>query len=160
MSVIYSFVFIYLMSAFAETIAWICVVLAQLALIGASVVSYFWRQDLIKTLTDGRAEWEANNGESLIKENEKNQKLALTGLVLFAVLAAAFLLCVCCGFKSLKLAIDVIDASADFLAGTKRIIFVPVLYFFLQVIVFFVWLYAFLHVASMNEFKPDTGIIP
>jgi len=28
MSVVYSFVFIYLMSAFAETIAWICVVLA------------------------------------------------------------------------------------------------------------------------------------
>jgi len=81
-------------------------------------------------------------------------------MILFGILSVAFLLCICCGFRSLKLAIDVIDAAADFLASTKRIIFVPIFYFFIQLIVFFVWLYAFLNVASMNEFKPDTKIIP
>lgn len=47
MSVIYSFVFIYMMSAFAEPIAWVCVALAQLGFIGAAVGSWFWRQDLV-----------------------------------------------------------------------------------------------------------------
>lgn len=37
MSIVYSFVFIYLMSFFAEPIAWACVVLVQLGLIGGSV---------------------------------------------------------------------------------------------------------------------------
>jgi len=81
-------------------------------------------------------------------------------MIVFGILSAAFLCCICCGYKSLKLAIDVIDAAADFLAGTKRIILVPVLYFFLQIFVFFIWLWAFLNVASMNEFTPDTNIVP
>jgi len=48
-----------------------------------------------------------------------------------ALFACIFALAIFCGFKSLKFAIDVIDASADFLAGTKRIIAVPVFYFFI-----------------------------
>lgn len=79
---------------------------------------------------------------------------------MFTLFAVLFLCCVCCGFKSLKLAIDVIDASADFLAETKRILLVPVLYFFISVIAFMVWVYAFMNVASMNEIKADQSIIP
>jgi hypothetical protein len=48
MSVVYSFVFIYLMGFFAEIIAWVCVVLTQLALIGGAVASFFWRKSLIE----------------------------------------------------------------------------------------------------------------
>jgi hypothetical protein len=40
MGLVYSLAFIYLMSAFAETIAWIIVILVQLALIGLTVYSY------------------------------------------------------------------------------------------------------------------------
>jgi hypothetical protein len=42
MSVVYSLVFIYLMSAFAEIIAWICVAIAQLGFILGAVVSFFY----------------------------------------------------------------------------------------------------------------------
>lgn len=84
----------------------------------------------------------------------------MAGVVLFGLLSCLFLTCIICGFRSLKLAIDVIDAAADFLADTKRILLVPVLYFFLTIIVFFVWLAAYLNVASMNRIKADTGIIP
>ena len=48
MSLVYSFLYIYLMSAFAETIAWIAVALVQLGLIGCTVGSYFYRANLIK----------------------------------------------------------------------------------------------------------------
>jgi len=84
----------------------------------------------------------------------------LVGLIVFAILTCGFALCITCGFKSLKLAIDVIDASADFLATTKRILFVPILYFFLTLIVALVWVSAFACVASMNKISADTLIIP
>jgi len=41
MAVVYSILFIYVLSIFGETIAWICIVIIQLALIGATVVGFF-----------------------------------------------------------------------------------------------------------------------
>jgi hypothetical protein len=41
LSFVWSLIFIYLMSAFAETLAWCCVVLIQLGLIAFTVLSYF-----------------------------------------------------------------------------------------------------------------------
>ena len=69
--------------------------------------------------------------------------------------ALGFFCCVCCGYHSLKLAIDVIDASADFLAGTKRIILVPILYFLLTLIAVLLWAGSFANVLSMNDIQPD-----
>jgi len=40
----------------------------------------------------------------------------------------------------LQAAIDAIDASADFINENKRVIAVPVLYFFLTIIVLLVWM--------------------
>lgn len=150
MSVVYSFVFIYLMSAFAEPIAWICVVLAQLAFIGGAVAGWFWRVELVKTHDMNIKLWTDEKAQNLIDANKTMQTYAMLAIVGFAIASCLFATCIFCGFKSLKLAIDVIDASADFLARTKRIILVPVLYFFVSVIIFIVWIYAFLSVASMN----------
>jgi solute carrier family 44 (choline transporter-like protein), member 2/4/5 len=82
----------------------------------------------------------------------------LVGTGIIAALAAGFLCCVCCGYQSLKLAIDVIDASADFLAKTVRIILVPGVFFLLQIIVVCIWVSAMMCVASMNEITPLEGI--
>jgi hypothetical protein len=57
---------------------------------------------------------------------------------------------VCCFFRSLKIAIDVIDASADFLAKTKRVILVPVLYFFVIMLLIIGWLPAMMCIISMS----------
>jgi hypothetical protein len=75
----------------------------------------------------------------------------LIGTILFAALTGGFFCCICCGYKSLKMAIDVIDASADFLACTIRIIFVPGVFFFAQIIVVIIWVGAMMCVVSMNE---------
>jgi hypothetical protein len=40
LGVLYSLAFIYLMSFFAETLAWICVMLVQLTLIGGTAALY------------------------------------------------------------------------------------------------------------------------
>jgi hypothetical protein len=55
----------------------------------------------------------------------------------------------------LKTAIDVIDASADFLAKTKRIIAVPFAFFFLQIIAVSIWVPSMAYVVSMNNVTPN-----
>ena len=82
----------------------------------------------------------------------------MVGICVFGVLALAFICCIVCGYKSLKLAINVIDASADFLDKTKRIVLVPLLYFFLTLIVVFAWFGALMCVLSVNETTPSTTI--
>lgn len=82
------------------------------------------------------------------------QKYMIAGMIIFGIFACGMCACIVCGYKSLKLAIDTIDASADFLARTKRIIFVPVFYFVLSFVVSIVWLYAFLNVFSIGDVKP------
>ena len=150
MGVIYSFAFIYLMSAFAETIAWICVALIQLGLIGAAIAGWVLRSNSVESSA-------GLTGEAL-KNAQNSQNGLLVVTIVFGILALGFACCVFCGFSSLKLAIDVIDAAADFLATTKRIILVPVLYFFLTLIMLLIWIGAFAQVASMNEIKVDYNI--
>lgn len=82
----------------------------------------------------------------------------LIATIVAGVLAGGFFLCICCGYKSLKLAIDVIDASADFLACTNRIIFVPGFFFVAQLIVVIIWVGAMMCVVSMNEITVDESI--
>jgi hypothetical protein len=41
MSVVYSILFIYFLSAFGETIAWICVVLLQLGFVAVGVIGFY-----------------------------------------------------------------------------------------------------------------------
>lgn len=61
MSIIYSIAFIYFLSIFGETIAWICVVVLQLALIGATVALYFmWdQQKQLNSAMDANTDVEA-----------------------------------------------------------------------------------------------------
>ena len=59
-----------------------------------------------------------------------------------------------CGYSQLKTAIDVIDAAADFLAKTKRILMVPVLYFVITMIVIATWMGAMMALWSMGEVTP------
>jgi len=86
------------------------------------------------------------------------QSYLLYGIIGFSLIAAIFLCCIIVGFKSLKLAIDVIDASADFLNKTKRVILVPIFYFFVTLLVVFLWLASFICVISMNKIKASDKI--
>jgi hypothetical protein len=62
-----------------------------------------------------------------------------------------------CGFNQLKTAIDVVDASADFLRKTKRVILIPVIYFVFQVITVLVFMFAFVCMWSIGEINVSTS---
>lgn len=66
------------------------------------------------------------------------------------------MVCVCCAWSQLQNAIDVIDASLDFLNDTKRIIFVPMVHFVFQVILFVVWCCCFACLISTNTITPSS----
>lgn len=152
MGLVYSFFYIYLMSAFAETIAWVCVVLIQVGLIGGSIMCWMMRSRSI----------EQNAGIQLspevLKNAQKTQNMLMAGCIIIGILALSFFCCVFCGYHSLKLAIDVIDAAADFMAKTKRIILVPILYFMLTMVALLIWSGSFASIVSMNEIHPDPDI--
>lgn len=88
-------------------------------------------------------------------DEKGNLRLLMTGGVLLMLLGFIYLMAVCCGYKSLKIAIDVIDASADFLACTKRIIFVPVVYFLLTLLILILWIPSMLALATMGVTKVE-----
>jgi hypothetical protein len=93
-------------------------------------------------------------------ENFKTtQMLLLASTAVFAIFGGCFLCCVVCYRQSLKLAIDVIDASADFLKKTKRIILVSVLFFAISLFSVLVWLGAQGMVLSLNHIKAS-DIVP
>ena len=145
MSIVYCIGYIYLMSIFAEYIAWAMIGLTQLGLLGGAgycLLAYKDRADPTSKLSD-----------------EVATKVLVGGIIL-GILAVIFAIGVCCGFNSLKTAIDVIDASADFLRKTKRIIFVPILYFILNILVVFFWITIVLCFNSMGEIHPETELIP
>ena len=138
----YSLAFIYLMSIFGEVLSWIIIVLIQVGLIAGSIVGIYAF---------------AKSGEIFAVGDTTSPSIALTLGIVLAILSVIFLCMLCYGFRSLKTAIDVIDASADFLAGTKRIILVPVLYFFVTITVIFLWLLALACIYSIGTItaSPD-----
>ena len=78
----------------------------------------------------------------------------MAGLVTGGLFSTCFLCCICCKKDDLAVAIDVIDASADYMNGAKRILFVIFFHFFLGLLVVVVWMIAMLCVSSLNEIQP------
>lgn len=74
-------------------------------------------------------------------------------MIIFGILSIVFLCLIVCGRKSLQRAIDVIDASADFIAHNKRVIAVPIVHFFITLLVVILWFGAYICVASLNEIR-------
>lgn len=134
LSFVFCILYIYIMSIFAEYLAWALIILTQIGLFAVAAGAFVQRT----------------------QENdaEKKQMLLITGIVggIFAVL---FLMMICCGYNQLKTAIDVIDAAADFLAKTKRIILVPIVYFVVTMIVLAIWLGAIMCILSMGTITAD-----
>jgi len=98
------------------------------------------------TLSEEQAKEKAEDFEDM-------QLYMLIACITVGIIALSFLCCICLNFTSLKLAIDVIDASADFLNGTKRIILVPIFFFIVTLIFVLVWIGAVGCVISMNEIE-------
>lgn len=115
MALVFCLVYIKVMSLFAETIAWAIVILVQIGFFvgsGACFYGYF-----------------CMNLEAGGKTDLGSYVIAAACVLL--VMGLLFMLAICCFRDSLSIAIDIIDASADFLDDTKKIIAVPVVFFFI-----------------------------
>lgn len=73
------------------------------------------------------------------------------GMWISFTLAAIYYLVLACSFKSLRVAIAVIETAADYFADTKRIILVPVFYFIVGFLVFMAWIVAIINVGSIGD---------
>lgn len=141
-AIILCFGYIYLMSFFAEQIAWTIIGICQISLFvgtGVCVFEYIAKH----ASTDKLAQQEANG--------------FLAGSIVLGLAAIIMLIMLICGFNQLKTAIDVVDASADFLRKTKRVILIPVIYFVFQVITVLVFMFAFVCMWSIGEINVSTS---
>ena len=66
----------------------------------------------------------------------------------------------CCFRDKFQIALAVIDSAADFLVSTKRMAFIPIIYFFVTIFYIILWAAAIPGVISINEItavRQDTG---
>jgi len=62
-----------------------------------------------------------------------------------------YCLCIACNFRSLQISLAVIETAADYFAQTKRILIMPVIFFFMALIWFGLWVGGFMTVCSNGE---------
>jgi len=68
-----------------------------------------------------------------------------------AIFSLLFCLALWCGWNQLKLAIEIVNCSADFLAATKRLLSVPILYYLVLFCFFLFWLACVISVMCMGK---------
>jgi len=68
-----------------------------------------------------------------------------------------YCLCIACNFRSLQISLAVIETAADYFAQTKRILIMPVIFFFMAVIWFALWVGGFMTVCSNGVIQPVGG---
>lgn len=138
MGIVYSLAYIYLMSAIGEYLAWAVVVLVWLGLAGCT----------------GAATLAAVSPET-VGAPESMKGAAYAGMIVFGILFLIYNVMLYCGFRQLKLAVDAIDAAADFIRDTKRLVAVNFLYFIISFIVVLAWVGAVICCNSMGEIVPN-----
>lgn len=147
MSLVYVFLFIWIMSIFGKLFSWMAVIATWVGLAGGAYMC--WMQRIQKNVQIEKLQKESA-GKDMIEAEMDTRWWYTFGAILFAIAAVAFLFCVICNWNQLHNAIDVIDASLDFLADTKRIVFVPMIHFILQITLFIVWCCCFACLISTN----------
>lgn len=81
----------------------------------------------------------------------------------FAALMILFLIfntLICCSWKRVKVAVAIIDCTADFMVDTKRLVFISLQYFIVGLVYFLFWVAACIGVIGLNEIGPmpaDSG---
>mmetsp|Transcript_8407 Transcript_8407/g.14060 ORF Transcript_8407/g.14060 Transcript_8407/m.14060 type:complete len:127 (-) Transcript_8407:950-1330(-) len=125
---VFSIMFMYAMSRFALQIAYISILLIEIMFLGT--------------------------GGSLIylglssSEGDKEGYFIGGGVLLFFGLI--FNLLMCCYWKSLKQAIAIIDAAADFFVATKRLVLVSIFFFFVSMVMVLLWTVAMIFILSLS----------
>ena len=137
--VLLSFIYIKFMDWCAYTLSWVTVILMQCSLVAIGLLAFFERKNMM--LQPGYDETTATALEWTVWTSW--------------IMAGIYYLVMACNFKSLRVSIAIIETAADFFADTKRIIFIPVLYFCVGTCVFIAWLYGLVCVSSIGAIVAD-----
>mmetsp|Transcript_37007 Transcript_37007/g.56740 ORF Transcript_37007/g.56740 Transcript_37007/m.56740 type:complete len:368 (+) Transcript_37007:412-1515(+) len=127
-------IYMYLMSFATTLLAYVSIMVIELFFLGGGAALVF-------------------TGHNQISHDAKTGFYVGGGCMIF--FGVIFNLLLCCFWKKMKVAIAVVDATADFFVATKRLVFVSIFYFFVSVICFLVWVACFAFVISLCKITPD-----
>lgn len=126
-TIIYTLFYIVLMDKCALCLSWFSVLIVEVALVGFGVGVY------------------------LTGLNLEDSTWTTFFAVTLWITAGCYCVCLICNLKSLKMSFAVIETAGDYFSQTKRILFIPVLFFFLSMIFFSFWTFAIASVATNGE---------
>lgn len=149
--------FIILMSYYSEGFVYLSIALFWIGNAGAVVVAWMMYSKQANAIAIHKQGTDAGS-KALLKEAEHKATLFMVGMIALGIILVCFTTCLCCLWKALQTAVDVIDASSDFLRDTFRIALVPVIHFILGTVVFFLWVGCLMCVISMNEIKASKTV--
>ena len=67
------------------------------------------------------------------------------------ILALLYVIALICLRKSLQISLAVLEAASDFVGSNLRIVLVPVLFFFIKLVIFICWVVGIITVFSVGE---------
>ena len=141
LSVVFTFIYIKCMDWCAYWLAWFSVLLLGAFFIGGGFLAFFTRK--------------ANMEDNDDTNDEYNTHLWWAMFILWTM-ALLYVIMIVCFWKSLVVSIAIIETAADFFADTKRIVLVPVFYFFVTLLVVGVWIGAIICVNSIGDITVDS----
>lgn len=138
-----SLLFIKLMDYIAIYLAWLSVIVFEAGLVFLGF--YFWGVESEKVAECERLNESWSNVVDASCENN------WWGWFSCWLAAAIYLCTIVCFFSQLRQAIRVIETAADWLADTKRMIFVPLNWFFVASVLFMVWMGGVMCIGTIAE---------
>jgi len=136
--------YIFLMHYCAFWLSWISVGLIQVALVLIGYLAFSYRKDAI-------AEGELTG----VDYTENSMSTTLSWITWLSwIFAGLYYIVIICSFQSLRVAVAVIQTASSFVADTKRLIFIPVLYFGIAICLSVLFLAGLVCVSSIGEITP------
>lgn len=132
-------IFMILVEYFAAILAWVSIILSFAALVGLGLYFFFTR-----------------NKTSDQSDNNQNKYNIVWACFCWAGAGAIFFF-VCCYCKALRIAIGVIQAAADFMTDTKRIMLVPLGAFCILAIFYALWVCVAIYVYTIGDIESSGG---
>ena len=132
-----TFIYIMLMHKCAFWLSWISVGLIQVSLIGIGYMAFDYRKDLIE--------------DDPAYAEESGAKWLSWITWLSWIFAGIYYIVIICSFQSLRVAVAVIQTTASFVADSKRLILVPVLYFGIGILLTIMFMAALVCTSSIGE---------
>merc|ERR1719469_784355 len=134
-----TFIYVYLMHYCSFWLSWISVGLIQLMLVGIGYFAFDYRRDQIDL-------------DATYAEESMATWLKWITWVSW-IMAGIYYIVILCSFQSLRVAVAVIETASSFVADSKRLLFVPLLYFFVTLVASVMFLSGLICVSSIGKIE-------